>query len=52
MDKGSGWRGEGSDRKKGSIRLKISPNEEVYYVILNRKRRKTEGEGDGLKTEK
>lgn len=48
---GGGVSGEGSDRKKGVIRLKISPNEEVYYVILKRKERKTEGEGDGTETE-
>lgn len=47
-----GDRVEGSDRKKGAIRFKISPNEEVYYVILKRKERKTEAEGDGPKTEK
>lgn len=51
-DKGDGQRGEGSDRKKEAIRFKISPNEEVYYVILKRKGRETEGEGDGPKTEK
>lgn len=29
---------KGSDRKKGTSRLKISPDKEVYYVILKRKK--------------
>lgn len=43
---------EGSDRKKGAICFKISPNEEVYYVILKREGRKAEADGEGPRTEK
>lgn len=50
MEKGGGVRGQ--IERKGAIRFVISPNEEVYYVILKRKGKKTEAVGDVQKTEK